>query len=102
MAKSLDDKILAYINKFTIKNNYTPSYREIADALKISISTVWHHTNAMKKQGLLKDVGINKARALVLDGTKHLKELEEEYQKNPTDYNKGWPDEARKLLKPSK
>lgn len=102
MKKLIDKKILEYINQFSIINNYTPSYRDVAKALNISTSTAWNHINEMKKQGLIKDTGINKARALHTDNTKYLKELEEEYKNNPTDYNKGRLDEARKLLAPTK
>jgi repressor LexA len=49
-------EILDYILKITREHNYTPSYREIADALGLSSpATVHEHVSRLREKGYLMD-----------------------------------------------
>lgn len=46
-------RALDFINRFTVKNGYSPSLQEIADHLKKSISTVQHFVEELQDKGYL-------------------------------------------------
>lgn len=46
-------RILQFVQKFVRQEGYSPSYREISDALGLAISTVSYHVSILKLEGLL-------------------------------------------------
>lgn len=46
-------RILQFVQKFVRQEGYSPSYREISDALGLAISTVSYHISILKLEGLL-------------------------------------------------
>ena len=48
------NEILLFVNRFNDVNGYSPSYREIADAVGLkSVSTVAHYVKQLEKDGRL-------------------------------------------------
>lgn len=45
------NNIMEVIEKYTLKNGFSPTLREIGDLVGISISTVHVHLQKLKKQG---------------------------------------------------
>jgi len=46
-------KILRFVQEFGSREGYSPSYREIGEALGLALSTVFYHVSVLRKQGLL-------------------------------------------------
>lgn len=57
-------RIIHYLREYRALYGYSPTYREIADGLEISLGTVCAHIASMKRMGLIK-------------GTKRMRSLEE-------------------------
>ena len=47
-------KLLDFIKKFIKQNGYSPSYREMAQALNVNTSTTRSHIIALQKRGFIK------------------------------------------------
>jgi repressor LexA len=47
------DRIIEFIHKFKDGEGYSPSVREIATTLSLSVSTVQHHISHLEKKGLI-------------------------------------------------
>lgn len=89
-------KILKFIQDFTIEHDYSPSYREIQRALGLSsVSAVAEHISNCEKAGYLKKIP-NAARSIEIiplenhEETqklfkKHISELESKLIDNPDD-----------------
>jgi repressor LexA len=59
-------QILDFINEFSQKNSYSPSYREIGDNFELSSTATIHaHVSALQKKGLVKKAH-NEARSIEL------------------------------------
>ena len=59
-------QILDFINEFSQKNGYSPSYREIGEHFKLSSTATIHaHVSALQKKGLIKR-SHNEARSIEL------------------------------------
>ncbi|MFE9099904.1 LexA family protein [Actinomadura geliboluensis] len=47
--------VLVFVRAFTSKHGYSPSMREIGEAIGVtSTSTVWHHVRALERKGFLR------------------------------------------------
>lgn len=60
-------QVLNFINRFTIKNGYSPSLREIANYLERSVSTAQHFIKELQNKGYLLKKG-NVARGITSTG----------------------------------
>ena len=59
-------QILDFINDFSLKNGYSPSYREIGEEFGLSsVATIHAHVSALEKKGLVKK-SHNEARSIEL------------------------------------
>ena len=59
------NEILLFVNRFNDKNGYSPSYREIADAVGLkSVSTVAHYVKQLEKDGRLVQRSGQKCRSV--------------------------------------
>jgi repressor LexA len=60
-------QIIEFISQFIQRNGYSPTLREIADAMGLSsLATVHEHINRLVKKGVLKKTMANKTRGLMV------------------------------------
>ena len=45
------NRVYEYIKQYRAENGFAPSYREIADALGIGLTTVDHHVLCLQREG---------------------------------------------------
>src|SRR5690348_15640598 len=46
-------RILAFVQEFTRREGYSPSYRQIGDELGLAVSTVSYHVGVLQAEGFL-------------------------------------------------
>lgn len=82
------NKILKFIINYITTYGYSPSYKEIGEAVGLSsTSTIHSHLNKMLETGMIEtDVGIGVARAIRVPGYKFVKI--DEVQKDKNNENK--------------
>jgi repressor LexA len=47
------DKILAFLRSFIAEHGYSPTVREIAEAVGLSTSGTYHHLEALRAEGAI-------------------------------------------------
>jgi repressor LexA len=63
-------QIVEFISQFTQRNGYSPTLREIADAMGLSsLATVHEHIQRLVKKGVIGKTSANKTRGLVVINT---------------------------------
>ena len=59
------DEIILFVNRFSDLNGYSPSYREIAEAVGLkSVSTVAHYVKQLQQEGRIVQRGRQKCRSM--------------------------------------
>ena len=80
-------KLLRFIQDFSIEHDFSPSYREIRDALGLkSVSAVAEHISNCEKAGFLKKVP-NAARSLEVIPLENHEETQKLFQKKLAELN---------------
>ena len=71
---AIQEEVYRYVAKYIMEHVYAPSYKEIADALSISVSTAKKHINELIDEEILEsDAEVREQRAFRIRDTRIVK-----------------------------